>query len=327
MTSWPPPALVLTAGLATRLRPLSDLRAKAALPVAGETLVRRILGRLHAQGLRDIVLNLHHQPDTIARLVGDGDDLGLRVRYSWEPRLLGSAGGPRHALQLLDADRFFVINGDTLNGIDLRDMWETHARRGARVSMALVPSPPAGKYGGVELDTAERVIAFRRATAGGPGFTSSSIHHFIGVQVTDRSVFEHLPDNVPAESVREVYPALLDDRPHAVWGYRGSPEFHDIGTPADYLRTSLALAATLPQPGAALTGIDSVVAADARVERTVLWDRVVVGAGATLVDVVATDDVVVPAGATFERCVIMRREDAPPDVAVSIVGRLAVVGL
>jgi NDP-sugar pyrophosphorylase family protein len=214
-----------------------------------------------------------------------------------------------------------------LNGVDLRHMWELHARRGARVSMALVPLPPGGRYGGVELDAEERVIAFRRATPGDPGSTPRSIHHFIGVQVVDRDVFQHLPDNVPAESVREVYPALLGERPHVVWGYRGRPEFHDIGTPADYLRTSLALAAALPQPGTALRGVDSVVAASARVERTVLWDRVLVGAGSTLVDVIATDDVVVPERATFERCVIMRREDVPPGVAASIVGGLAVVRL
>ena len=73
------PALLLTAGLGTRLRPLSSVRAKPAVPVAGEPLVRRILGWLSSQGVRDVVLNLHHLPETICAVVGDGADLGVRA--------------------------------------------------------------------------------------------------------------------------------------------------------------------------------------------------------------------------------------------------------
>src|SRR5919112_4472229 len=95
------PALVLTAGIATRLRPLSFVRAKAALPIAGEPLVRRILRFLQAAGVADVVMNLHHLPHTLTQRVGDGSDIGIRVRYSWESPVLGSAGGPRRALPLL----------------------------------------------------------------------------------------------------------------------------------------------------------------------------------------------------------------------------------
>jgi hypothetical protein len=96
-----PRALVLTAGLGTRLRPLTYLRAKAAVPINGETLARRAVRWLASQGITDLVLNLHHHPESITASVGDGADLGARVRYSWEQPLLGSAGGPRHALPLL----------------------------------------------------------------------------------------------------------------------------------------------------------------------------------------------------------------------------------
>jgi adenylate cyclase class IV len=91
------PALVLTAGLATRLQPLSLVRAKAALPVAGQPLVVRILRWLRTNGITDVVLNLHHAPETLTRILGDGRTFGLRVRYSWETPVLGSAGGPKRA--------------------------------------------------------------------------------------------------------------------------------------------------------------------------------------------------------------------------------------
>ena len=87
-------ALVLTAGLGTRLRPLTDVRAKPAIPVAGVPMIRRIAGWLVSQGVDDLVLNLHHRPETLTAVLGDGRDLGARVRYSWEvPRILGKGVG------------------------------------------------------------------------------------------------------------------------------------------------------------------------------------------------------------------------------------------
>src|SRR5579863_10125505 len=98
----PDVALVLTAGLGTRLRPLTTVRAKPAIPVAGVPLIRRIVAWLASQRVTHLVLNLHHLPETLTRVVGDGGDLGVRVRYSWEqPRVLGSAGGPRLALPIV----------------------------------------------------------------------------------------------------------------------------------------------------------------------------------------------------------------------------------
>src|SRR5207253_9554617 len=94
-------ALVLAAGLGTRLQPLTLARAKAAAPVDGEPLIRRTIRELVAQGVTDLVVNLHHHPESIAAALGDGADLGARIRYSWESPVLGSAGGPRHALPLL----------------------------------------------------------------------------------------------------------------------------------------------------------------------------------------------------------------------------------
>src|SRR5579862_2656203 len=101
-------ALVLAAGLGTRLRPLTDVRAKPAIPVAGTPIIRRIVAWLSAQGIVDVAVNLHARPETLTAVLGDGSDLGARIRYSWEhPQVLGSAGGPRHALSML-GPRFLI---------------------------------------------------------------------------------------------------------------------------------------------------------------------------------------------------------------------------
>src|SRR5438552_4096816 len=125
------PALVLAAGLGVRLRPLTYVRAKPAIPVAGQPIVRRIIRWLASHGVSDLVINLHHLPHTLTTVVGDGSDLSVRVRYSWEgPQVLGSAGGPRQALSVLGAEQFFVINGDTLTDVDLARLATAHTASG-----------------------------------------------------------------------------------------------------------------------------------------------------------------------------------------------------
>jgi NDP-sugar pyrophosphorylase family protein len=285
------PALVLTAGLATRLRPLSLVRAKAALPVAGSPLAVRVLRSLAAAGVRDAVLNLHHLPETIAARIGDGADLGLRVRYSWESPVLGSAGGPRRAVPLLGTPAFFVLNGDTLTTVDLAALLEAHRRSGALVTMAVVPNHEPQKYGGVLAD-AGSVTGFVRR-----GSTQPS-HHFTGVQVASAEAFATVPPDVPYESVTALYPALIAARPGSIRVFETDAEFHDIGTPADYLRTSLLFAAR--EPLASTAGARGRIDATARIDGSVLWDDVTIGAGAAVRGCVVTDGVHVPERAVFE---------------------------
>ena len=307
-----PRALVLTAGLGTRLRPLTYVRAKAAVPVNGETLARRVIRWLGGHGITDLVLNLHHHPATIARSVGDGSDLSARVRYSWEHPVLGSAGGPRHALPLLvdsvsrppdgasetagGGDQTFVIvNGDTLTDVSIAGMIADHRRSGAWITMALIPNPRPDQYGGVLAAADGRITGFSRAGASATNF------HFIGVQIAEARAFESLKDGVPAESVNALYPRLIAAAPGCVRGFICDASFHDIGTTADYLRTSVELAAI---EGDRLIA-RATVSGSARIVRTAIWDDVVVGAGAELIDCIVADGACIPEGARYERCAIV----------------------
>jgi mannose-1-phosphate guanylyltransferase len=304
-------ALVLTAGLGTRLQPLTLARAKAAAPVDGESLARRTIAWLVSHGVRDLVLNLHHKPESITATVGDGSDLGARVRYSWESPVLGSAGGPRHALPLvLDSTSdatFVLVNGDTLTNVDLPAMVRRHRDSGALVTMAVIVNPRPDKYGGVVLDARGAVTAFTRRRA--PGEPGDATFHFIGPQVVNAEVFADLPDGVPFESVLGVYPRLMRERPGSVRGFAGDWSFQDIGTPADLLATSLALAAADGRPDRPRWGRRPSVDPTARVTRSVLWDDVSIGAGAEIDECVIADHVVIPAGARLSRCAIVNGPD------------------
>ena len=139
---------------------------------------------------------------------------------------------------------------------------------------------------------------------------------FIGPQIVEADAFMSLEDGVPAESVLDLYPKLMAARRGAVQGFVSNASFHDIGTPADLLQTSLDLAAADGRPGAPRWGDDVVVDPSASVTRSVLWDHVRVGAGATLVECVVADGVEIPAGATYRRSAIVNDK-----------GRLAVAKL
>jgi mannose-1-phosphate guanylyltransferase len=281
------------------------VRAKPAIPVAGVPMIERILRGLAAAGITDVVLNLHHLPRTLTRVVGDGSGAGVRVRYSWEqPAILGSAGGPRHALPLLAGDPLLIVNGDTLAGVDLAALARAHAASGARVTLALVPNTEFDRYGGVALDAGGAVTGFvpRGAAARGS-------FHFVGVQLAEQSVFAPLPDAEPANTVGGVYDALIAHAPGSVRGFVSDAEFWDVGTVADYWRMSDAFAAREGR-GGVVYGRGSSIHPDARVRHSILWDDVVVGAGATIEDCIVTDGARIAAGAVHRGEVVIGRGTA-----------------
>ena len=303
----PWPALVLAAGLGTRLRPLSAIRAKAALPVAGRPLIIRILSQLRLAGIDRVVINLHHRAETITRLVGDGTQAGLEVRYSWETHVLGSGGGPARALPLLAADRFFIVNGDTLSDISFERLAEAHTRSGADATLAVAPAD-LSKYGALLADeTGALVDILPRGSD--LGDTDRRPWHFVGVQAVNASAFAGVDPARPSDSLRDVYPRLVSTRREAVRVFPTGGVFYDIGTPEDYLRTTQAIA--LVEGASPGCGDGTVVAPSARIDQSVLWDRVTVGESVELSHCVVTDDVTIPAGERYHRAVITPRGAVP----------------
>jgi NDP-sugar pyrophosphorylase family protein len=212
--------------------------------------------------------------------------------------VLGSAGGPKRALPLLfdegvrrgTSQPFLIVNGDTLTDAAIRPIVADHRAHGALVTMAVVPNTEPEKYGGLVVapDGSVRGVVRR-------GSTEPS-SHFFGLQVVEAAALELVPDGVPYESVATLYPALMAASPGSVRAVRCGAEYLDIGTPADYLRTSLLVAAREGRP---VVGIRSRIAPSARVERSVLWDDVVVEEGALLRECIVTDGARVPADTSW----------------------------
>jgi len=206
--------VVLCAGLGTRLRPLTDHLPKPLIEVAGRPMVHYPLGLLRAAGVTDIVLNAHYRADQLQAALGDGHRWGLRLRYSVEPRLLGTGGGLRHLLPLIDGERFLVLNADQITDVDLGALIEIHRRRDAIGTLAVVD--------------ADTTLAYRRLTVSdgllqglaAPEVVTGPI--FTGVQVVERRLFRGRCPADPACIVRDyLLPAIVDGATVAVHHHPG----------------------------------------------------------------------------------------------------------
>jgi NDP-sugar pyrophosphorylase family protein len=155
--------------------------------------------------------------------------------------------------------------------------------------MAVIPNTEPKKYSGVAADADGRFTGFV------PRGSSERSFHFIGVQVAEPRAFGSIPPDTPYD-VPTLYPALREAQAGAIRLFRTNAGFLDIGTPADYLSTALAIAERDRAGGA---GARSQIAPDARIERSVLWDDVVIGQGALLKECVVADGVVVPSDTSW----------------------------
>jgi len=222
--------MILAAGLATRLRPLTNELPKALLPVANRPLIHYTLLLLKRYGITDIVINLHHHGKKIADALGDGATLGVRIRYSWEPTILGTGGGIKQARQFLTGGTFLVINGDILIDLNLDKIVEGHHRRKAAVSMVVRADPDAATYGAIELDGHDRI----RRMLGRGSQTATPLRQFMftGVHLLEPSVIEAIPGS-GFSSITDVYISMLL-RDEKLFGYVMKGTWMDLGTPERY---------------------------------------------------------------------------------------------
>lgn len=291
------PTIVLAAGLGTRLQPITRHLAKPAVPVAGKALIVRVLDWLHREGVCDVVVNLHYLPETVTALLGDGAHLGLRLRYSWEREILGSAGGPAQALTLwpgLDTP-CLIVNGDTLTDLPLAPLVAAHAAAHGEqtlVTMAVVRNTRPDHYNGLRLDADGRVLAFV------PKGHTEETWHFVGVQVAEPRVFAGLVPGVPAETVAGVYRDLVATRPGAVRAFRVDAPFLDVGTPQDYIDAAFHLDRLEGRTRDVIVeGSGSVVDATATLRECIVWADATVGPQARLERCVVLSGASIPAGA------------------------------
>lgn len=314
-------AMLLCAGLSTRLGALGAERPKPMLPVCGIPILAYGVANLVAHGITELVVNTHHLGEVIRRELGDGRQYGARIQYLHEPEILGTGGGLKHALHLLDPDGrdepFLSCNGKLIFDLDVTALVEAHRRaeaaaRGLLGMMVVRRVPDALEWGAVDVrDGRVRDIL------------GTGAHMFCGVHVTRPSVVARLPDG-EACMVRQGYlPWLRAGGAVAAFEHEDG-YFCEHSTPERYVESNRALVggATLRHPPGRLTGIDptarihprAVIAEPVKIgAAAVIGPHAVIGPYAVVGDGAAVDapigDAIVWAGA---------RVDAPPAGPVAI---------
>ncbi len=300
-------AMILAAGFGTRLWPLTIGRTKPAIPFLNRPLIGFTIDYLRRYGFEDVLINLHHEPDSVRQQIGDGSRFGVRIHYSVEePEILGTSGALDNVREQLNQETFVVINGKIITDINLAKALETHRQKHALATLVLKPNPKLERFSEVKITEDSRILEF----AGFPAPDSRpSIPPlmFTGIHIMEPEIFDYIPHGVFSDSVRDVYPrAMVDGKVIAAHIASAESSWYELSTIQRYLEISLEF---LAREGRDIVmDEDSQVDASARVTNSVLWKRVHINAGAQLHNCIIGDGVTIPAGTKFDRAVIVRAD-------------------
>ena len=285
-------AMIVAAGLGTRLRPLTDLRPKPALPVRGLPLVAYHLALLARHGVREVVINVHHLPESLMEAARRWCPPEIELRFSFEPELLDTGGAIRAVADFLSgSDPCLLLGGDMLVDVDLSALVGRHRASRAAVTMLLRDDPRAESFGSIGIDAQGCVRRIgRRFDLGGE--TRAGVYTWVNVvsaralaDLPERRIFGHLDHWIAprlAAGARDVVAELA--RPaDCLW--------EPVGTPSEYLEVNL-------RP-IRLSYLDAEAVASRAGAR--FEPELVLGAGATL-----------GAGASLQRAVVWDGESVPP---------------
>ncbi|QQS33138.1 MAG: NDP-sugar synthase [Acidobacteriota bacterium] len=303
-------AMILAAGFGTRLFPLTIDRTKPAIPFLGKPLVGYVAEYLARFGISDVVVNLHHQPDSVRRALGDGSDFGVNITYTVEePKILGTAGALDNAREILEDDRFVIVNGKIITDIDIGQALEAHVRTGALATMILKPNVKREKFTIVETSDG-RVTGFgdfaRPVSEAELKDTEHDIETplmFTGIHIVEPRVFDYIPRSVYSDIVPSFYePALRNGE--IIAAHITDAEWYELSTIPRYLDISLAMM----NGGNVHFGRNCVMQGAVRLKDSVIWDDVTIGEDSVLYRTIIADGVTIPSGSQFENAAIVRAE-------------------
>jgi NDP-sugar pyrophosphorylase family protein len=303
-------AMILAAGFGTRLFPLTIDRTKPAIPFLGKPLVGYVAEYVAQFGFKEVVVNLHHQPDSVVKALGDGSEFGVHIDYTVEePNILGTAGALDNARHLLADEPFLIVNGKIITDIDIGSLAQAHQASGALATMVLKPNFKREKFTVVETRDGF-VTGFGPhalpLTEGEIRDTTSDLTPplmFTGIHILDPRVFDYIPRGVFSDIVTDVYrPAMA--KGDKIAAHVADGKWYELSTIPRYLDISLAM-----MDGFDLfTGSDCRIDSSASVRDSVFWDDVSVGPGAQLYRTIIADGVSIGEGEAFENAAIVRAE-------------------
>jgi len=202
-------AMILCAGYGTRLESLTEAIPKPMLPLAGRPMLEYIVANLARSGFGEVAVNLHFLPEIIRTYFGDGAAFGVRLHYSHEPELLGTAGGVKRMEDFLSRDGCFLVHyGDVLTDQDFSAMLRFHRAKDALGTLLLHRRAYSNSV--VEVDELGRITLFleRPAEEEKRGLEEAWVNS--GVYILSREIFRHIPEGF-ADLPKDVFPTLAKE--------------------------------------------------------------------------------------------------------------------
>ncbi len=302
--------MILAAGFGTRLFPLTIDRTKPAIPFLGKPLVGYVAEYLAKFGFKDVVVNLHHQPDSVIKALGDGNNFGVRINYTLEePKILGTAGALDNARELLENDTFLIANGKIITDIDISEALETHKNSGAIATMILKPNTKREKF--TEVEVKDGFIKGFGDYA--HPFTASEIRDttgklttplmFTGIHILEPRVFDYIPRGVYSDIVPTFYnPAIKNGEKIAA--HVTDANWFELSTIPRYLDISLAMM----NGDNVFKGGNCRISQHSTVRDSVIWDNVEIADNTSLYRTIIADGVKIESGEHFENAALVRAD-------------------
>jgi len=287
-------AMILAAGFGTRLRPLTEMKPKALMPVANKPILARNIEYLIRYGIREIIVNAHHHSQQVLDYLKDAS-FGINIEVRVEPEILGTGGGIKNTEDFWDREPFFVINSDILTDVNLASVHNLHQTSGSLVTLVLHDCEP---FNQVQVDDQWNITDIAKANM--PGRLA-----FTGIHVIDPEVLSLIPQGKFSDIIECYRELMRQSKPLRACLVKGH-YWRDIGSLESYLEANRELAGKsfVIGPGCSLDasvmlmdwgviGENSRLGKNVELQRSVLWEGVTVKDGMKVVDSVVTSGRVV----------------------------------
>ena len=222
-------AMVLAAGKGSRLYPQTEKSPKPMMKIGKKPLLEHVIINLKNQKIDDIVINLHHLPEVVTSYFGDGSDLGINIKYSFEKNLLGTAGAVRKMKDDFQKT-FAVVYGDNFWNFDLAPIDRFHKKNNSMATIACHRPNRQITGGVVKIDKDDKVIGLVERPK--PKEIDSPWEN-AGLYILEPEILDLIPENEFYDFARDVFPKMIDDRKD-LYAFRSSAKVQGINTFEDY---------------------------------------------------------------------------------------------
>ncbi len=303
-------AMILAAGFGTRLFPLTIDRTKPAIPFLGKPLVGYVAEYIARFGIKDIVVNLHHQPQSVIAALGDGSDFGVNIEYTVEqPAILGTAGALDFARDHLKDDTFVIVNGKIISDIDIGEAVAAHKRSGAMATMVLKANHKREKF--TVVHTRDGAIDYfgPHATPVTEVELRDTEHDivtplmFTGIHIVEPAIFDLIPRDAFSDTVTDIYIPYIKNGGR-IAAHVAEGEWFELSPIPRYLDISLAMMGACNMH----FGKNCTLQGAVGLKDSIIWDDVTIGDGATLYRTIVADGVTIESGLHFENAAIVRAD-------------------